>query len=98
MSKWRNGYDEIGFNSPDWAKAESVTFSSTPYTVTKDGWIAGIVTISGTINLFVNLIQVASFQGTSSYFENGPLFIKVSLGDEITANGTITTLKFIPHK
>lgn len=112
MSKWRNGYDEIGFNSPDWANAiDALNVPSTAaqlysYTATDDGWLAGLIT-GGLYNNYeigtINGVPVFETWGVSGVrqFENG-LFVKVNKGDvfEITfsAGGGSINIKLVPHK
>lgn len=107
-----DGYDEIGYNSPDWANAvdaldvSTASAQSYTYTATEDGWLTGYIrsgnatnSLTATINGVV--VFVTCGVSTVRQFENS-LFVKISKGDifetVFPTNGGTLKVQFVPHK
>ena len=85
-------------NSPDWSNKQTVTLSTTDYTVPDDGWFVCEFVNSGTqVSLMCNDLRVATSFG-SSY---GCFQMKVTKGDRFSFNGSSINYQnayFVPHK
>ena len=107
-----NGYDEIGYNSPDYSNAqvifnpEHLTNQTLTYAVLNDGWVAGEITLTrtGVTYLKINNIIVGSAYGyTGVIAGRDGIFAKVSKGDtvELSTNGVYDydcLVYFVSHK
>ena len=84
--------------APDYSKAVGI---SLPYTVTSDGYVyARIYTGDSVLGVFVNEQPV--FERSSSQYggitAQGGFIFRVSVGDNITTNGSLQLAKFYPLK
>ena len=93
----RNDFDNHN-NAPDYSNGIRITL---PYTVETDGWAyARIYTADSVLSVYVNgkpvLARSASqYGGVSS---QGSSIFRVSIGDEITTNGSLQEAYFYPMK